>query len=139
MKRYSALSIVAPGGDQIRAGKKTLEIRKWRPDALPLKNLLIVQNSVRLSRSGIAVDSNGTAVALVDIESVSDWREDDLKASCGSHWEPGWLAWKITNVRPIDCESPVPAKLRIYEVEISTTADKEDHKSCAATGDNQPT
>ena len=118
MKKYSALSIVAPGGDLIRAGKKTLEIRKWQPDTIPLKDLLIVQNSVRLSRSGMADDPNGTAVALVDIEAVSEWREVDIEESCDSCWEPGWLAWKITNVRPFDCEISVPAKLRIYQVDI---------------------
>lgn len=122
MKKFSALSIVAPGGDLIRTGKKTLEIRKWQPDSIPLKDLLIVQNSIRLSSSGTAEDPNGTAVALVDIEAVSNWQVGDLKASCGTFWEPGWVAWKISNVRPMDCDIPVVAKLRIYEVEIPSPA-----------------
>ncbi len=118
MKKYFALSIVAPGGDHIRSGKKTLEIRKWQPDTVPLRDLLIVQNSIRLSRSGTAEDPHGITVALVDIAAVTEWRKEDLQASCGSNWEPGWFAWKITNVRPFPCATTVPAKLRIYEVEI---------------------
>ncbi|RYD23117.1 MAG: ASCH domain-containing protein [Verrucomicrobiaceae bacterium] len=118
MKRYSALSIVAPGGDLICEGKKILEIRRWSPTELPLKGLLIVQNSIRLSRSGQTGDPGGRAVALVDIEDVSEWREEDLEAACGSAWEPGWLAWRLVNVRPVDCGHPVEAKLGIYEVEV---------------------
>lgn len=118
--KYSALSIVAPGGDQIRRGEKTLEVRKWQPDGIPMKDLLIVQNSVRLSKSGITEDPDGRAVAVVDIEAVSEWREEELAAACGSRWEPGWFAWRITNVRPFDCHEAVPARLRIYEVEIQT-------------------
>lgn len=115
---YRAISIIAPGGDQIRRGEKTFEIRKWQPEAIPVKDLFIVQNSVRLSKSGIAEDPDGRAVALIDIDSVSEWREEELAAACGSRWEPGWFAWKITNVRPFEYDAAVPAKLRIYEVEI---------------------
>jgi len=116
--KYRALSILAPGGDQIRRGEKTLEVRKWHPDVIPVKDLVIVQNSVRLSKSGITEDPDGRAVALVDIESVSEWREEELDAACGSRWEPGWFAWKITHVRPFDGDEAVPAKLRLYEVEL---------------------
>ena len=123
MKKYSALSIVAPGGDHIRLGKKTLEIRKWKPDTIPLRNLLIVQNTNRLSRAEMAEDPNGKVVALVDIEAVAEWTEEDLEASCCSEWEMGWFAWKITNVRPVDYPIPVPAKLRIYDVDISISGE----------------
>ncbi|MEG0488679.1 MAG: ASCH domain-containing protein, partial [Acinetobacter sp.] len=45
MKRtYQALSIVAPAGQWVSEGKKTLEIRSWQPESLPLKDLLIVEN-----------------------------------------------------------------------------------------------
>ncbi len=60
MKRtYSALSVVAPAGDRIRTGQKTLEIRQWKPDGLPLRDLVIVQNTLRLSSNGITEDPNG--------------------------------------------------------------------------------
>ncbi|RYD38244.1 MAG: ASCH domain-containing protein, partial [Verrucomicrobiaceae bacterium] len=83
MRRYSALSIVAPGGDLIRAGNKTLEVRRWTPPALPLKDLLIVQNSNVLSRSGQTEDQDGKVVALVDVDEVTEWREKHLEAACG--------------------------------------------------------
>ena len=116
--RLPALSVVAPAGDRIRSGKKTLEIRRWKPDELPLRDLVIVQNKVRLSHAGPKEDSDGEVVALVDVESVSEWREDQLKASCASNWEPGYLAWKLTNVRPLTDHQKAPAKLRIYEVNL---------------------
>ena len=43
-KIYPALSIVAPMGRQISQGNKTLEIRFWRPEQWPLKDLIIVEN-----------------------------------------------------------------------------------------------
>lgn len=101
----------------ILSGGKTLEIRKWKPEKLPLPDLLIIQNSKRLSSGGISEDPNGEAVALVDVESVGEWKEEELGAACGESWESGWLAWKITNVRPVKIEGLIPAKLRIYEVE----------------------
>lgn len=118
MKSYAALSVVAPAGDRIRSGLKTLEIRSWRPDALPLRDLLIVQNNVRLSREGITEDPGGKIVAMIDIESVEEWREEELAASCARKWEPGWLAWRITNVRPVDYPDEVPARLRIYHLSL---------------------
>lgn len=43
-KPYLALSIVAPSGQRIAQGLKILEVRSWRPDQLPLKDLVIVEN-----------------------------------------------------------------------------------------------
>ncbi len=54
---YTALSVVAPAGDHIRVGAKRLEIRRWRPDTLPLRDLLIVQNRQRLSSGGLSLET----------------------------------------------------------------------------------
>ncbi|MGC4015070.1 MAG: ASCH domain-containing protein [Luteolibacter sp.] len=113
-----ALSVVAPAGNLIRAGVKTLEVRRWVPDVLPLRDLVIVQNKIRLSTEGVTEDAEGEAVALVDIEAVGEWREDQLAEACGSWWEPGWKAWRLTNVRPIEVPSRVPARLGIYEIDL---------------------
>ena len=117
-KTYLALSVVAPAGDQIRAGQKRLEIRKWKPDVLPLRDLLIVQNQQRLSRTGMSEDPAGTVVALVDVVAVREWREDDLTAACATRWTPGWVAWELVNVRPVDHTRFVPARRRLYELEL---------------------
>lgn len=45
LKTYSALSIVAPSGTKIAQGLKTLEIRSWTPKQLPLRDLVIVENT----------------------------------------------------------------------------------------------
>lgn len=113
--KYQTLSVVNPAGTRIAKGLKTIEVRQWKPDKLPLKNLLIVQNEQRLSSSGLTEDPNGVVVAIVDIIACTEWSEDLLKASCASYWEAGWIAWHIKNVRPINIPIAVPAKLRIYE------------------------
>lgn len=115
---HSALSVVAPAGDWIRAGKKTLEVRRWQPEELPLRGLVIVQNNILLGGNGPAEDPNGMAVALVDVELIAAWREDEVEPACAGYWEPGWLAWRLVNVRPITPAFPCPARLRIYSVEL---------------------
>lgn len=37
-RKFSALSIVAPSGQRIAQGMKTLEVRSWQPEQLPLKD-----------------------------------------------------------------------------------------------------
>jgi hypothetical protein len=119
IKTYHALSVVAPAGDWIRSKKKKVEVRRWRPQELPLRDLLIIQNQERLSRYGRQEDLNGKAVALVDVVAVRDWKMDDLEASAASSWEPGWLVWELTNVRPFDYPDPLPARRRIYTIEVT--------------------
>lgn len=116
MKTYQALSIVTPAGQRIAKGIKTLEIRSWRPAQLPLKNLLIVENQNYLSEDGN--EEPGIAVALVDIESVHDWREDEVEAATASYWAAGYYAWVIGNVRPLKQPIEVMAKRKIYQINL---------------------
>ncbi len=44
-KQYQVLSIVAPNAERIVQGIKTLEVRSWQPEKLPLKDLVIVENT----------------------------------------------------------------------------------------------
>ncbi|GAA5016818.1 ASCH domain-containing protein [Acinetobacter puyangensis] len=116
MKIYQALSIVTPAGQQIAKGIKTLEIRSWLPPQLPLKDLLIVENQNYLSEDGD--EEPGIAVALVDIESVHDWREDEVEAATASYWATGYYAWVISNVRPLTQPIDVMAKRKIYQINL---------------------
>lgn len=118
MKPSLALSVLAPAGNLIVSGKKTLEVRQWQPDLLPLRDLVIVQNTIRLSSGGVTEDPNGRAVALVDIEAVAAWRETQIAEACATYWEPGWMAWRISNLRPLKLEVRVPARLRIYPLDL---------------------
>jgi len=117
-----ALSIVSPHGSNIASGKKTLEVRSWRPESLPIRDLLIVENSHFLSADN-PVDPDGRAVAIVDVEEIHEWQPSEVKAACSNGWEPGYLAWCLSNVRPIT-NTPtfnnvaVPAKRKLYEVEL---------------------
>jgi hypothetical protein len=116
---YRALSMVEPAGQLIRSGRKTIEVRQWKPEAgLPLFDLLIIQNKKRLSRNGVGADPDGVAVALVDVVKIRKWEARDLEAACGETFEEGWLAWELQNVRPLDYPLPVPACLRIYKVDL---------------------
>jgi len=115
---YRALSVVAPAGGWIREGRKTLEVRRWIPEILPLRDLVIVENATRLSTTGLSRDPEGVAIALVDVSHVSDWTEEQREDACGSVWEEGWFAWHLTNLRLIDPPLPAPAERRIYEVDL---------------------
>jgi hypothetical protein len=118
MKSHPALSVVSPAGDLIRSGEKILEIRQWSPDSIPLRDLVIVQNKIRLSSDGVTDDPDGEAIAIVDIESVKEWHESEMDEACASYWEPGWKAWRMSNVRPLFLEGRLPARLRIYSVDL---------------------
>ena len=99
-KIYPALSIVAPMGRHIAQGKKTSEIRSWRSTHFPLKNLLIVENQHYLTQEGD--EELGYAVAMVDVESIHSWREDELDSAMASYWEEGyWLGYSQMCVQSI--------------------------------------
>lgn len=112
-----ALSIVAPHGSNIAAGKKTLEVRSWRPGSLPVRNLLIVENSSFLSVD-LPIDPDGKAVAIVDVEEVHEWQPSEVEAACSNGWEPGYWAWSLSNVRPVTGGEPVAAKRKLYEIDF---------------------
>ena len=48
----SALSIVKPAVDDIVAGRKRVEIRSWAPPVIPLRDLVLVQNTISCVRTG---------------------------------------------------------------------------------------
>lgn len=87
LKQYTALSVVAPSAERIVQGLKTLEIRSWQPQTIPLKNLVIVENQHFLRNEG--EQEIGRALALVDIESIHVWQADEIEAACASYWAVG--------------------------------------------------
>lgn len=116
-----ALSIVAPSGGYIADGRKTLEVRSWRPDEVPLRDLLIVENHKFLTAPGDS-DPNGRAVALVDVIEVRPWLEGDVEAACARKWAHGYWAWVLSNVRPIAEVVQLAAERRLYRAAIAPTA-----------------
>ncbi|MGM0824995.1 MAG: ASCH domain-containing protein [Pseudomonadota bacterium] len=113
-----ALSIVSPHGCNIAAGKKTLEVRSWRPESLPIRDLLIVENSSFLTADN-PIDLDGRAVAIVDVNEIHEWQPSEVEAACSNGWEPGYWAWGLSNVRPITSGTTVPAKRKLYKVELA--------------------
>jgi len=85
---------------------------------LPLRDLVIVQNRIRLSSEGVTHDPEGEAVAIVDVVSVAEWQADEIDEACASYWEDGWIGWRLSNVRPLYSSGRVPARLRIYSVDL---------------------
>ena len=117
MKRnFQALSIVAPNATKIAQGLKTLEVRSWQPEQLPLTDLVIVENKNYLNKEGD--EEFGLAVALVNVESVHPWREYEVEAACANYWAAGYYAWQLSDIRPISEEMIVPAKRHIYLIEM---------------------
>jgi hypothetical protein len=88
------------------------------PDAVPLCDLLLVQNHLRLSSKGISEDPAGTALALVDVISARYWSESDASAAGRDAWEPGYFAWEIGNVRALRYPESLPARRRLYWLEL---------------------
>ncbi|KMW72044.1 hypothetical protein TI10_18310 [Photorhabdus luminescens subsp. luminescens] len=110
-----AISIVAPAGQSIAVGKKTLEIRKWYPDLSDNEDLLIIENQHYLLKDGD--EEIGKAVAIVKIRNIRPFEEQDIEAACASYFESGWLAWELTDVRCIETPIEMIAKRKIYEVD----------------------
>ncbi|ARN19780.1 ASCH domain-containing protein [Piscinibacter gummiphilus] len=117
MRILAALSIVAPHGENIAAGRKTVEVRSWQPPTLPIEDLLIVENSRLLTEDG-QVDPDGVAVALVDVVSVAPWLPDEVAAACSAGWQAGYFSWRLGNVRPFSQRVRVPAARKLYEVHL---------------------
>lgn len=117
MFTYTALSIVAPHGQNIAKKIKTIEVRSWQPPTLPLRNLLIIENQNYLSANQ-PEDADGKAIAFVDILEVHEWQAYEVEAACSSGWQPGYWAWILSNVRPVFQHVTVPAKRKIYTVEV---------------------
>ncbi|HEV2571208.1 MAG TPA: ASCH domain-containing protein [Beijerinckiaceae bacterium] len=110
-----AVSIVKPGGSLIASGEKTIEVRRWQPDLSPTEDLLIVENEKFLHQDGDK-DDNGKAVAVVRVKLVRPFVRSDIKAACATSFEEGWLAWELTDIRPVRDEFAALAARRIYEV-----------------------
>lgn len=110
-----ALSVVSPSGRLIASGRKTLEVRRWRPDLCPSDDLLIVENHRFLRQEG-EKDENGTAIALCNVQRIRPFAPDDMAAACASSFEEGWLAWELVNVRPVSIPGYVLAARGIYDI-----------------------
>ena len=114
---YQALSIVGTGCSKIAAGLKTIEVRSWPPPVVPMKDLLIVQNTIYLKKDG-DFDPDGEAVALVDVNHVEPWTQDQFEAATAGTFKAGLTGWHLTNVRKVKCNNRVLAARKIYEVEV---------------------
>lgn len=110
-----ALSIVRPSGSRIVSGEKTVEVRRWTPDLASTEDLLIVENSRFLHEDGDE-DHDGLAVAIVRVAAVRPFTRADMQAACASYFEEGWLAWVLTDIRPITWHAPMRAARGIYQL-----------------------
>jgi len=117
LRRVKALSIVAPGGQLIATGRKTLEVRRWAPAVALGEDLLIIENHRFLHQPG-EEDPDGRAVALVRVARLRPFTPRDMKAACAGSFEPGWLAWELTEVRPLNLSQAFTAARGVYEVEF---------------------
>lgn len=115
-KTMKALSIVLPSGGRIASGQKTLEVRRWHPQLDPSEDLLIVENGRFLHTEGD--EDEGTAVAIVRVNAVRPFAVADMQAACASSFSEGWLAWELSDVRPIKRPFAVRAARGIYEVDF---------------------
>lgn len=118
---YQAISILNPAVENIINGSKSIEIRSWKPDTIPLKNVVLVQNEKYLKNQH-DLDC-GVALAVVDFVSVREWSyEEFLKQNANTtlnkKWTPGYFIWEIENVRPLKKTVDCIAKKGIYLLEL---------------------
>ncbi|WP_417335151.1 ASCH domain-containing protein [Halobacteriovorax marinus] len=117
MKKYPAISIVSPNGENIARGIKTIEVRSWKPTIDLNTDLVIVENEIFLRGHG-QTDPNARAVAIVKIRNIREFTEDDIQAACASYWQEGYYSWELYDIRPLSAKPKVMAKRGIYEVSI---------------------
>lgn len=113
-KIYQALSIVEPHGKNIAQGRKRLEVRSWKPEKLPLYDLVIVENKNLLLQEGD--EEEGSVVALADVHAIHMWQTDEVEAACANNWAEGYYAWELTNIRKINLNIKTSAKRKLYPV-----------------------
>lgn len=115
-RQIKALSVVAPSGNKIASGVKTLEIRRWAPPLTPADDLLIVENHRFLRQAGDE-DPDGRTVAIVRVAAIRPFTRADMAAACASAYADGWLAWELVDIRPIAWPAAVLAAGDIYLVD----------------------
>ncbi|MHA3383884.1 hypothetical protein ACX1GN_03735 [Yersinia enterocolitica] len=118
---YQAISILDPAVENIINGSKSIEIRSWHPEALPLKNVILVQNEKYLKNQ--SDEDVGIALAIVDFVSVRELSyEEFLKQNkntiLNKTWAPGYFIWVIENVRPLKIPVACLARKGIYTLNL---------------------
>lgn len=63
-------------------------------------------------------NDNGIAVAIVRVKAVRPLILADMQAACASYFEDGWLAWELSDVRPVTHPVTIRAARGIYEVDF---------------------
>ncbi|AFE58159.1 hypothetical protein Q7S_09625 [Rahnella aquatilis HX2] len=112
-----ALSIVRPAGTRIANGLKTLEIRRWQPEVRTGEEILLVENEHFLTTDGQG--EIGTAVAIITLGDIREFRQEDILEASASYYESGWLAWEIKTIKKIENPFPTRAERKLYEIDDS--------------------
>lgn len=63
-------------------------------------------------------EDEGIAVAIVRVKAVRPFVLADMRAACASYFEEGWLAWALSDVRPVTHPVTIRAARGIYEVDF---------------------
>jgi len=101
-----ALSMVAPYGQLIRDGKKTIETRTWKPPCLgPV--LFVCSRTAPCPEAGMAL-------CVADVTGFRKMVEADEDAACCQVYGLAW-AWILGNVRRVK-PFPVKGRLRLFDV-----------------------
>ncbi len=52
------------------------------------------------------------------ISSVHAWQKSEIEVAKANYWKDGYWAWVIENVRPIHPLVDIPARRKIYWIEL---------------------
>jgi len=117
-KVVKAVSVIAPLGDFIAQGKKTIDIRDFiAADLLPTQDLLIVQTKKSLTKE-LPEDLDARGVCLVRVKEMRKFIYADRAEAKTERFDENWYAWVLTDVRPLNPKIKTRAACGLYQVEI---------------------
>jgi hypothetical protein len=111
------LSVRNPWAALIASGRKTIELRTWDTS---YRGELIIVSSAAPERGDDAkpwahiTGPLSRAVALVRLADIRPATKRDAHASCVAKMPPGYFAWLLEDLRPLDCSMHIKGQLSLY-------------------------
>ena len=92
------------GGQATPAAPERVILRFFRSPFSPAQEEALV---ARTAVESIIQVSRSIAVAIVRVKAVRPFILADMQAACASCFEDGWLAWELSDIRPVThCDNP---------------------------------
>ncbi|WP_226052879.1 hypothetical protein [Dickeya chrysanthemi] len=88
-----------------------------QPEIRAGEEILLVENEHFLTVDG--QENVGTAVAIITLGEIREFKREDIIQACASYYEDGWLAWEIKTIQKIENPFSILAARKLYEIDDS--------------------